>query len=510
MRQAAANRTFLQKLLDAVEQAGNKVPHPAIIFLAMSGIVIVLSHILHLLGVGVTYQVIDPVTHQEHDQTTVVNSLLAADGIRFIITSAIRNFLGFTPVGVILVAMVGVGLAEEAGLINALIRKIVLVAPPRAITFIIVAMGVLSSVASDTGYLVLIPLGAAAFLSIGRHPIAGLAAAFSGVAGVFGVNLIITPIDGVLTEITNDAIHLLNPGYSIYLTANLCFSVLSSIVLCIACTVVTERVVEPRLGRYHSDEQVAETATQSAEEARGLRYALYALLCVLVVIALLALPAGAPLRNSTTGSLIGESPLMDSLIVLIMLAFLTTGLAYGRGAGTITALPQVMAAITKTFSGLGGLLFLFLVISQFLAHFNYSNLATVAAVHLADAVEHLNMGSLPLLIAFVVVTIVVGLIIPAAIAKWAILAPIFIPLFLKLNVAPELVLAAYRVGDSPINVVTPLMPYFGLIVVFAQRYQKDAGVGTIVAMMLPYAAVLYGVWTALLVLWYLLAIPLGV
>src|SRR5271165_6202222 len=259
MRQAAANRTFLQKLLDAVEQAGNKVPHPAIIVLAMSGIVIVLSHIFHLLGVGVTYQVIDPVTHQEHDQTTVVNSLLAADGIRFIITSAIRNFLGFTPVGVILVAMVGVGLAEEAGLINALIRKIVLVAPPRAITFIIVAMGVLSSVASDTGYLVLIPLGAAAFLSLGRHPIAGLAAAFSGVAAVFNVNLIITPVDGVLTEITNDAIHLLNPNYSLYLTANIYFSIVSSILLCIVCTIITERVIEPRLGPYTGDAQ-AESA----------------------------------------------------------------------------------------------------------------------------------------------------------------------------------------------------------------------------------------------------------
>jgi aminobenzoyl-glutamate transport protein len=455
MSQAVADRSFLQKLLDVVERAGNKVPHPAIIFLAMSGIVIVLSHIFHLLGISVTYQVIDPVTHQAYDQTAGVNSLLTADGVRFIITSAIRNFLGFTPVGVILVAMVGVGLAEEAGLINALIRKIVLVAPPKAITFIIVAMGVLSSVASDAGYLVLIPLGAAAFLSIGRHPLAGLAAAFSGVAGVFGVNLLITPVDGVLTEITNDAIHLLNPGYSIYLTANLYFSVLSSIVLCIACTIVTERVVEPRLGRYHADEPVAaEAATRSEGDARGLRYAFYALLCVLLVVALLALPARAPLRNPTTGSLIGESPFMDSLIVLIMLAFLATGLAYGRGAGTITALPQAMAAITKTFSGLGGLIFLFLVISQFLAHFSYSNLATVAAVHLADAVEHLNTTSLPLLIAFVIVTIVVGLVIPAAIPKWAILAPIFIPLFLKLNVGPALVLAAYRVGDSPINVLT--------------------------------------------------------
>jgi aminobenzoyl-glutamate transport protein len=225
----ASRKTFLQKLLDGVEIVGNKVPHPAIIFLLMSAIVIVLSQVFYMLGTSVTYQVVDPATHKVLDATATVNSLLTMDGLRFIITSVVRNFLGFGPVGVILVAMVGVGLAEEAGLIGALIRRIVAVAPRRMITFIIVAMGVLSSVASDAGYLVLIPLGAAAFLSLGRHPIAGLAAAFSGVAAVFNVNLIITPVDGVLTEITNDAIHLLNPNYSLYLTANIWFSIASSI-----------------------------------------------------------------------------------------------------------------------------------------------------------------------------------------------------------------------------------------------------------------------------------------
>ncbi|HEY2619351.1 MAG TPA: AbgT family transporter [Acetobacteraceae bacterium] len=507
---AVAEKTFLQKLLDGVEIVGNKVPHPAVIFLLMSAIVIVLSHVFHLLGTSVTYQVIDLETHKAVTTTAVVNSLLTVEGIRFIITSAIRNFLGFTPVGVILVAMVGVGLAEEAGLINALIRKIVIVAPRRAITFIIVAMGVLSSVASDAGYLVLIPLGAAAFLSLGRHPIAGLAAAFAGVAAVFGVNLIITPIDGVLTEITNDAIHLLNPGYSMYLTANLYFSIVSAILLCVVCTVITERVIEPRLGEYHGERPTEESAGTSAGEARGLRFALYGLIGILIVIALLALPPGAPLRNPETGALIGDSPLMNSLIVLIMLLFLVTGYAYGKGAGTINTLTEAIAAITKTFAGLGGLLFLFLVISQFLAHFNYSNLATIAAVRLSDIIESANMGSLPLLIVFIVITAVVNLIIPAAIAKWAILAPIFVPLFLKLNVAPDVVLAAYRVGDSPGNVITPLMAYFGMIVIFAQKYQKEAGVGTVVAMMLPYTAVIYVVWTVFLVLWYLLGIPLGV
>ncbi len=506
----AAGKTFLQKLLDGVEIVGNKVPHPAVIFLIMSAIVIVLSHIFHLLGTSVTYQVIDPETHKAVTTTAVVNSLLTVEGLRFIITSAIRNFLGFAPVGVILVAMVGVGLAEEAGLINALIRKIVIVAPRKAITFIIVAMGVLSSVASDAGYLVLIPLGAAAFLSLGRHPIAGLAAAFAGVAAVFGVNLIITPIDGVLTEITNDAIHLLNPSYSIYLTANLYFSIVSSILMCVVCTVITERVVEPRLGEYRGERPTEASAGTSGEEARGLRFALYGLIGILIVIALLALPSGAPLRNPETGALIGDSPLMNSLIVLIMLLFLVTGYAYGKGAGTINNLTEAIAAITKTFAGLGGLLFLFLVISQFLAHFNYSNLATIAAVRLSDIIESANMGSLPLLIVFVVITAVVNLIIPAAIAKWAILAPIFVPLFLKLNVAPDIVLAAYRVGDSPGNVITPLMAYFGMIVIFAQKYQKEAGVGTVVAMMLPYTVAVYVVWIVFLVLWYLVGIPFGV
>ena len=505
----APPKTFLQKLLDGVELVGNKVPHPAVIFLIMAAVVIVLSHLLYLMGTSVTYQLADPVTHQVQTTTATVNSLLTAEGIRFIITSMVRNFLGFAPVGVILVAMVGVGLAEEAGLINALIRKIVIVAPRRAITFIVVFMGVLSSVASDAGYLVLIPLGGAAFLSLGRHPVAGLAAAFAGVAAVFGVNLIITPIDGVLTEITNDAIHLLSPTTSIYLTSNLYFSIVSSLLLCVVCTVVTERIIEPRLGEYRGQQPTGAGEAVSVEEARGLKFALYALIGVGIVVALLTLPSGAPLRNAETGALIGDSPFMNSLIVLIMVIFLATGAAYGWGAGTVKSVSGAIASITKTFAGLGGLIFLFLVISQFLAYFNYSNLATIAAVRLSDVLQNANLGSLPLLIFFVLITAAVNLIIPAAIAKWAILAPIFVPLFMKLNVLPETVLAGYRVGDSPGNVITPLMAYFGMIVIFVQRYQKEAGVGTVVAMMLPYAAAVYVVWIVLFIGWYLLGIPFG-
>ena len=506
---AAKRKTGLQSLLDTIEAIGNKVPHPAVIFLILAAVVIVLSALLSLVGTSVTYQVVDPATHQIVESTATVNSLLSVEGIRFMLTSAVRNFLGFGPVGVILVAMVGVGLAEEAGLIGALIRKIVAVAPRRAITLIVVFLGVLSSVASDAGYLVLIPLGAAAFLSVGRHPIAGLAAAFAGVAAVFGVNLIITPVDGVLTEITNDAIHLLSPGTTIYLTANVFFAIASALLLTVVCAVVTERVVEPRLGPYTGEALVDDGPATPATEGRGLKFAFYGLVGIVALIALLTLPAGSPLRNPQTGAIIGDSPFMNSLIILIMLVFLVTGAAYGRGAGTIMNMTQAIGAITKTFSNLGGLLFLFLVISQFLAYFNYSNMATVAAVNLGNALEHVNIGSIPLLIGFILVTAFVNLIIPAAIAKWAIFAPIFVPLFMKLGIAPEAVLAAYRVGDSPGNVLTPLMAYFGMIVIFAQRYQKDAGVGTVVAMMIPYFAVITVVWTVFFGLWYGFGLPFG-
>jgi aminobenzoyl-glutamate transport protein len=504
-------KPVLQKLLDGVETVGNQVPHPAVIFLALIGVVVVLSHVFYVTGTSVSYQRINPQTHAIDDLTATVESLLTADGIRFLFTSAVRNFLNFGPVGVILVAMVGVGLAEQAGLIGALIHKLINLTPRRAITFIVVLLGICSSIASDAGYLVLIPLGASVFLSLGRHPLAGLAAAFSGVGAVFGVNLLITPNDAILTEITNDAIHLLNPADSIDLTANLYFAIVSSLVLCAVCTVITEKVVEPRLGVYHGEVPggTGEGVSGAEEEARGLAYALYALLGVVVVLSLLTLPPGAPLRHPATGAIIGNSPFMDSLIVLITVVFLATGVAYGIDAQTITSSVDAINAITKSFASLSDLILLFLVISQFIAYFNYSNMATVAAVKMADFFKGANVGPLPLLLGFMAVVGIVGVIIVGVIPKWAIFAPIFVPLFMKLNVAPEVVLAAYRVADSPPNVITPLMPYLGLIVVFVQRYQREAGVGTVVAMMLPYYVGVFAVWTLLLVAWFLLGLPLG-
>jgi aminobenzoyl-glutamate transport protein len=450
----------------------------------------------------VTYQRINPATHQPEESVAQVRSLFSAEGIRFITTEVVPNFINFGPVGIILVAMIGVGLAERAGLIQALIRQIVQLAPRQAMTAIIVTLGLLSSIASDAGYLVLIPLGAVAFLSLGRHPLAGIAAAFAGVAAAFGVNFMVKPIDGILAEITNDAIHMLDPEKSLDLTANFYFGIVSSVLLIAVCTLVTDWIVEPRLGKYAGEIPEQKGSGLSVQESRGLLYALYAAVALGGGILFLTLPAGAPMRDPRTGDVIGNSPFMSSLVFFIMIFFLVTGIAYGLGAKTITKTKDIIDAITVTFSDLAGLLFLFFVISQFVAYFNFSNMGTIAAVNLAKMLQEANFNTVTLLIAFIAIGFVLCFPLPNIIPKWAIMAPIFVPLFMKLGVSPEAVLAAYRVSDSPPNVINPLLPYFALVVTIARKYQPEAGVGTLVAMMLPYTAATLCAWTALFIAWY--------
>jgi aminobenzoyl-glutamate transport protein len=457
--------------------------------------------------------------HVVHE-TIKVQGLLTVEGIRYLFTSFVSNFLGFTAMGIILVIMIGVGVAEISGLIASLIRKLVSRSPPWSLTFIIVLLGIISSIASDAGYLVLIPLGAAAYKSVGRHPLAGMAAAFAGVAGGFGVNVLITPLDAVLTEITNESIHLVQPAQSIDLTANLWFGIGSTVLLTVLLSFVSSRMVEPRLGAYdpalapagdeHRDEPDAFAGISPEADARGLRWAGLGLLGLIALILALTLPPGAPLREPVTGAIIGTSPFMDSLVVMISLAFLVAGWAYGRATGTIKTPTDVINAVTKSWGGLAALLLLFLLIAQFIAYFNYSKMPEVAAAWLGDTIENSSVGGIWLLLAAMAITLVVGIIIPQAIAKWALLAPIFIPLFLRIGIHPATVLAAYRVADSPINIVTPIMAYFPLIVVFATRYDKRSGIGTVIALMVPFFIAMTIVWTLFFIAWYLLGIPFGI
>ncbi len=509
----AAPKTAMQRFLDGIERVGNMVPHPVVIFLILIAIVIVLSHIFSLFGVAVTLQRIDPDTQKIETTTTALRSLLDSDGIRFLYTSLVPNFMNFTAVGLMIAAMIGAGVAEESGLVNALIRKLVLVSPSWALTYILAFAGILSSIAADAGYLVLLPLAGVAYASVGRHPLAGLALGFAAVAGAFTVNMLIKPLDAVLVEFTNDAIHLVNPNLSIGLASNVFFSFVSVIFLVLLIAFITDRIVAPRLGPYQPAAGTAAAEKTggelSAAESRGLKFALYGLIGLVVVFGLLTIPSGAPLRNPQTGELIGNSPFMNGLIAVIVLGFLTTGWLYGIGAGTLRTLSEVIKAMEKAVSGLGGTIFLFFVLSQFVAYFTFTNMGTVMALRLADTLQSANVGPLLLLIGFIVVVAIIDLLITGAIAKWAIFAPVFVPLLLKLGVVPEAVLAAYRVADSPMNAITPLNAYFALMVGFAQKYEKGAGVGTVVSLMLPYVVWIFVLWTALFAIWQMLGLPWG-
>ncbi len=536
---AIEQKSFMDRLLDTVERVGNKVPHPVLMFSYLILGVIVLSAVLSLLGVSVTELVAVPVPVEAtpnfyedvseytlsgigtedvdyviQEQTITINSLLSIDGIRFLFTSFVPNFQGFGALAVTLIAMMGAGAAEVAGLMAALIRKLVKVAPRALIAYLIVFVGVLASVASDAGYLILIPLGAAAFLAVGRHPIAGLAAGFGGVAAAFMANLIPTPNDAMLFEITNESIALAG-GAPISITADYFFQAASALLLTVVIGFVIVRIVEPRLGKYDPsqagdpDQAAAADEIDPALEARGLRRAGLAFLVVLGVVLLATLPPGAPLRDPETGAIIGQTPFMGSLLFIVMLCFFIPGIAYGSAVGKYKGPNDVIAAVVKTFAGLGGLIFMLLMISQFIAYFNYSNLPSLIATALAEWLGQAGIPAIPLLVGFVLVIVVLDFIIPGSLAKWAIFAPIFVPLFIRLGVPAQTVFAAYRVGDSPINTLTPLMVYFPVIVAFAQRYQKNSGVGSLVALMLPLAGVVLVAWLVFLILWFLLGVPLG-
>jgi aminobenzoyl-glutamate transport protein len=540
----APQHTAMGRMLDVIERAGNKVPHPVMMFLYLIIGVIVLSAVLGALGVSVTEEiavpddvVVIPDYYEDGTQpilppgdldyedgwhletrTIAIQSLLSTEGIRFIFTSFVPNFAGFGVVAVTFVALMGAGVAEAGGLMAALIRVLVAASPKRLLTFILVFVGVMSSVASDAGYLILVPLGAAAFMSVGRHPLAGMAACFAGVGAAFGVNPILSPIDAMITEITNEAIGSAG-GTALTIVANYWFSAVSSVVMALVAAIVTERIIEPRLGPWNpaSDsgpsgiaiETEEDAVDDKAAESKGLRYALFGFLGFLALILVFTLPEGSALRDPETGDIIGTTPFMDSLLFIIAMFFLVSGIAYGIGAKTFTSANDVIAAVTKTFAGLGGLVFMLLMISQFIAYFNFSNLPSVLAISLAAGLESAGIGALPLLIGMILIIMALDIIMPGIIPKWAIFAPIFVPLFIQLGVPPQTGLAAYRVADSPFNVITPLMVYLPFMVTVAQRYQKESGIGTIIALMLPYTLIMAAVWTLLFIVWFLLGIPLG-
>lgn len=499
-----ADLPFIYRLLGRIETVGNKLPHPATLFVIFAVLVLILSAISAYNGASV----IHPGTGKE----IAAISLLNTEGLHRIITSLVTNFTSFAPLGIVLVALLGISVAEASGFISAIIRLVVIKAPDKLLTMVVVFAGVVSHVASDVGYVVVIPLGAVIFHAVGRHPLVGLAAAFAGVSGGFAANIFIGPGDALLAGITQEGARILDPLYIVSPAANYYFMAASAFLITFAGTLVTEKLIAPRLGKYTAGSDIdvkAEELTELApNEKRGLVFAGIALAVMIAIILAGLLPANGFLLDPKDGGFL-SSPFLRGIISIIFFAGVVLGLAYGIGAKTIKNDSDVMSAMEGGMRTLAAYLVLAFFAAQFVAFFNWTNLGLIVAVQGAEFLRSLNIGGVPLIISFVVVTVILDLLVGSASAKWAVMAPVFVPMLMLLGYSPEMTQAAYRVGDSVANIVTPLMSYFPLIVVFAQKYDKKAGIGTIIALMMPYSVVFFISWTLLLVVWYLIGIPVG-
>jgi aminobenzoyl-glutamate transport protein len=496
----ASGHLWVNRFLSIVERAGNALPHPATLFAAFAVLVIALSGLLSLWDVSV----IHPGTGKE---VQVVN-LLSVQGLHRILTDMVKNFTGFAPLGTVLVALLGIGIAEGSGLIGTVLRWIVLRSPARLLTFVIVFAGVMSNTASEVGYVLLVPLSAVIFLAAGRHPLAGIAAAFAGVSGGYSANLLLGTIDPLLAGLSQEAARIIQPEYKVNPACNYYFMAASTPLIALLGTWVTERIVEPRLGAYTGMEKVEAVKPIGAAERRGLRFALVAAMLFTAFLLGGLLPSGGYLRDPQTDDIL-HSPFMSGIVALLFLGAALLGMAYGWGAGTLRSDADVMKGMAKSMETLGAYIVLVFFAAQFVAYFNWTNIGLIVAVKGAEALKASGLGAIPLTVAFVLLTATINLVMGSASAKWAIMAPVFIPMFMLLGYSPEFTQAAYRVGDSITNIISPMMSYFALIVALLQRYDQRAGIGTLVATMLPYTVVFFVGWVLLLVVWITFDLPLG-
>ena len=503
-----AKKSVFDGVLNGIERIGNKLPHPITLFFILAVFVVALSALLSAMGVSATG---DLVSNGKMQETTVTaQSLLTREGIVFMLTKAVDNFTGYAPLGMVLVAMLGVGVAETSGFIAAATKRIVAVTPRSLITPVLVFLGVMSNIASDVGYIVLVPLGAIIFLSYGRHPLAGIAAAFAGVSGGFSANLLIGTLDPLMAGISNEAVKLVDPSYVVEPTGNMYFMMVSVFLITILGTIITEKVVEPRLGAYKGSLAHGSKEEQdiSDVEKKALKKAALTLLAMVVIIVALCIPSNSIFRGDN-GSLLGKSPLIQGVIIIVCVFFFVPSVVYGFASGKYKSDKDVCSALAQSMSHMSSYIALSFVAAQFINYFNYSKLGTILALHGAAFFKAIDIGTIPLMILFVLFSAFLNLFMGSASAKWAILAPVFVPMFMLLNYSPEMAQVAFRIGDSCTNIITPMMSFFAMIVVFVQEYDDEAGMGTLTSMMLPYTIVFLIGWTLMMIVWITLGLPLG-
>ena len=501
--------SLYNRWLNGIEAIGNKLPHPVALFAILAGAIVVISAICALLGVSATGELV--VDGKLQETTVHAVSLLTKDGLTYMFTNAVNNFTSYAPLGMVLVAMLGVGVAEQSGLINSLLKSAVKVTPAKLITPMVVFLGVMSNIASDAGYVILIPLGAMIFKAYGRHPMAGLAASFAGVSGGFSANLLIGTLDPMLAGISQSAAEIFDPNYKVAVMGNFFFLFVSTFLITILGTLITDKVVEPRLGKYDASltsEEDDSLLTVSEKERKGLLWAGITALVYVAIIVIACIPKDSFFKNEA-GQIIGNTPFVNSIVVLIALLFFLPAVVYGKIVGTFEKKGSACDAMSKSMSTMGSFLALAFVSAQFINYFSYTKLGTIIALSGASFFEKINIGLIPLMLIFVLFSAFMNLFMGSASAKWSIFAPVFVPMFMKLGYTPELCQLAYRIGDSSTNIITPLMTYFAVIIVFAQRYDKKASIGTITATMIPYSVAFLIGWSLMLVVWLLLGLPIG-
>jgi aminobenzoyl-glutamate transport protein len=503
----ASSRSLTTRALDTIERIGNRLPDPALLFLILLVAVWIISAAL----APVSFADIDPRTKQP---IQIQNQLTGANLATFL-SRMVTTFTSFHPLGVVLVSLLGVGVAEHTGFINAGLKALLNVTSARLLTPMLVAVGILSHTAADAGYVLVIPLGGVIFYAAGRHPLAGIAAAFAGVSGGFSATFIPSSLDPLLAGLTQAAAQILDPARTVNPLANFFFTTASSLLIVAAAWFVTDRIIEPRLrASAPIDGDVSGFATLEelgARERRGLLVALTALAGGLVLLALAAWPEWSPLRSPDPGRPLtaANAPLMLAIVPFIFLFFLIPGVVYGYAAGTIKGHRDIIQGMSKAMSTMGYYIVLAFFVSLFIYAFGQSNLGALFALKGASFLQSLGLPGQVTILGIIVLTTMVNLFIGSASAKWALLAPIFVPMLMRLGMSPELTQAAYRVGDSSTNIITPLMPYFPLVVVFCQRYSKGTGIGTLVSMMLPYSITFLTTWTVFLLIYWMLGVPLG-
>jgi aminobenzoyl-glutamate transport protein len=490
--------------LATVERIGNKLPDPAVLFIALLFIVWVLSWLLSY----VTFDVIDP----RSGQALTIQNLLTGSSFTEFLSVMVTNFSHFHPVGVVLVAMLGIGVAEHTGFINAAIRSLLNITPATLLTPMVILVGIVSHAAVDAGYVLVIPLGGVIFYAAGRHPLAGIAAAFAGVSGGFSANFVPSSLDPLLQGLTQAGAHILDTSVVVNPLNNYFFTTASSIIIIGLGWYITDRVVEPRIRSSEIDgdaEDLPEMHDLSDNERKGLRWAMIAMVLGIVILIATALPQGSAWRAADGGLTASAAPLMRSIVSLIFLLFLVPGVVFGVASGSMKSSKDMIEGMTHSMHSMAYYLVIMFFIAQFVYAFGQSNLGVLLALKGAEFLKALNAGASITIIGIVILTAFVNIFVGSASGKWGLLAPIFVPMLMSLGISPDLTQAAYRVGDSSTNIITPLMPYFPLVVVYCQRYVKNTGIGTLTAMMLPYSMWFLVIWTIFLLLYYAAGLPLG-